>query len=322
MGKHVLTIVVAVIIAASLLLYMFAFQVRTNEVAVVLTFGRPEERIYEPGYHFKWPWPIQEVRRFDNRLHVREGRLEESYTRDRYNIITSVCVGWKIADRFKFNRNFGASKDPIESAWLDLREIVRDRTLAVLGQHDLRDLVSVDREKLRYDEIESKIVAAADEAAQETYGIQVALLKIKRLELPDSVKQKVYDRMTSERMREAQTTKSEGEQAAAVIKANAESQRDQILALARSEAERIRGEGDAEAARYYKVFAENPELAIFLRQIRALREVAKDKTTVILDTTTPPFNLFKEEPPEPRPPKLAAKDPGLKKEPDADTETP
>src|SRR3989337_2916156 len=99
MGRHAFTIVVGVIIAASLLLYMFAFQVRSNEVAMVLTFGRPETEIPSPGYHFKWPWPVQEVRKFDNRLHVREGRLEEGRTRDGYNIITSVFVGWRIGEQ-------------------------------------------------------------------------------------------------------------------------------------------------------------------------------------------------------------------------------
>ncbi len=298
MSKYVLTIIVAVIIAVSLLLYMFAFQVRSNEVAVVLTFGKAEEKVYEPGPHFKWPWPIQEVRRFDNRLHVREGLLEETYTRDRFNIITSVSVGWRIVDRFEFNTNFGGSRDPIERAWVELREIIRDRTLATLGQHTLNDLVSVDPEELKYDEIETKIATSADSTARETYGIEVVFLKIKRLELPRSVTQQVYNRMTAERDREAQTTTSQGEQAAAVIRAEAESVRDEIMAKARSAAERLRGEGDAEAARYYKVFAENPELAIFLRQIDALLEVAKENTTVILDTSTPPFNLFKEGPPE------------------------
>ncbi len=127
--------------------------------------------------------------------------------------------------------------------------------------------------------------------------MELALIKIRRLELPASATEKVFLRMKAERMKEAQKIESAGIQEADVIKGEAESQRDQILALAYTEAEKIRSEGDAEAARYYKVFAENPELADYLRKIRALREGTRDNTTVILDTTTPPFDLLVNEAP-------------------------
>ena len=97
MGKHVLTVIVGVVVGVSLLLYMFAFQVRQSEKAVLLWFGRPVSQP-EPGYHLKWPWPIEEVRRFDSRIIVTEGRFEETSTRDRYNITMSLCVGWRVVD--------------------------------------------------------------------------------------------------------------------------------------------------------------------------------------------------------------------------------
>lgn len=299
MSKHAFTVIVAVIIAVSLLLYMFAFTVRQNQVAVVMTFGEPVdvEKLPPAGYHFKWPWPIQEVRTFDNRLHPAEGRITETYTRDRHNIITSVFVGWKIGDVLKFNENFGRAEDPIALGWASLDRIVRDKTLAVLGKHDLSELVSADKDP-NYTAIETEIMDAAGQQASDTFGIKVEMVKLKRLELPESVTMKVYERMKSERAKEAQSITSSGQQAAQGIRSNAEAERDQILARAKSEAERLRAEGDAEAARYYGVFAKNPELAIYLRKIRALREATRENTTIIVDTTMPPFDLLTQGPPD------------------------
>lgn len=306
MSKHVLTVIVAVIIGVSLLLYMFAFQVRESEKVVVLRFGKPAAAQPEPGYHFKWPWPIEEVRRFDARIHVSEGKIEETRTKDGQNIIVSLCVGWKVADPQIFNQNFGRV-DPDkqeEEAWGRIESIVRDRTLATLGNYDLGQLVNVESDKLQYDQIESeikqKVSATLGPAGYgvKDFGIEIALAKIRRLELPATLTNSVYERMKAERGLEAEKYRSDGTQKAAVIVGRAESQRDQILARAQSEAERLRGEGDAEAATYYKAFDQNPDLAIYLVKIRALRTAAKGKTTLIVDTSMPPFDLLIQGPPE------------------------
>ena len=297
MGKHVFTVIVAIVVGASLLGYLFMYQVGTDEVAVVLTFGKTAEQLPKPGLGFRWPWPIQEVRRFDNRLHVHEGLFEETYTRDENNIITSVCIGWKIGDVREFNTNFGRAADPIAEAWSELEAIIRDRALQVLGRHDLGALVSVKDEELKYNEIEDEARRLSSDYAMTTYGIDVVLLKIKRLQLPQSVTTQVYKRMKTERSKEAAKIAQEGKQLAEGIRNAARSQRDQVLALAAAEAVRLRGEGDAEAAKYYKVFAENPNLHIYLRKIDALTKVTEENTTIILDTTMPPFDVLFEEPP-------------------------
>jgi len=301
MSKHLLTIFVALVIGLSLLFYLVTYQVRSNEVAMVLRFGKPVKPLPKAGIHLRWPWPIDEVRYFDNRLHVEEGYFEERYTRDRYNVIVSVCVGWRIAEDEdgvdQFNKNFGGGLDPIGDGWTKLRDIVRDRVHVAIGNHDLTDFVSV-REDMRayghpgYDKLESEIAETSRGEAASTYGIDVVLLKIKRLELPQSVTAKVYDRMKADRERESNRIITEGQTAADVIRENARSQSEQIVARAEAEAKRIRGEGDAEAAKHYEVLKANPDLAIYLRKIQALREVTKDGTTVVVDTTTPPFDLF------------------------------
>jgi len=297
MRKHVLTVIVGVVVGVSLLLYMFAFQVRESEVAVVLRFGKAPDDLKElpqPGYHFKLPWPIEEVRKFDSRINVSEGRFEETPTQDKHNITLSLCVRWRVSNPLTFNQNFGRlrEEDRVNEAWSRVEGYVRDSALAVMGQHSLKELVSVQRSKLQYDAIEDAILRAANAKAETTYGISFALLKLRRLELPESATQNVYKRMIEERNLEATKIREEGLANAAVIKANATTQKEQLVARARSEAEALKGQGDAEAAKYFEVFAKNPALAIYLRKIRALQETLKTKTTIIVDPSIPPFDLF------------------------------
>ena len=135
MNKHFFTIVVGLVIAASLLFYLFSFQVRSNEKAVVLTFGKADPKVREAGIRPQLPWPIQEVRKFDKRIHVYEGESEEFPTKDQFNIVVSVCVGWRIADFLKYNIHFG-SGDPakgIADAQAELKRIIRNRLNATVG---------------------------------------------------------------------------------------------------------------------------------------------------------------------------------------------
>jgi membrane protease subunit HflC len=225
---------------------------------------------------------------------VSEGRFEETPTRDKRNITLSLCVGWRVSDPLAFNQNFGrlAEEDRMQQAWNRVEGYVRDSALAVMGQHSLKELVSVQRSKLQYDAIEDAILRAANAKAETTYGISFALLKLRRLELPESATQNVYKRMIAERNLEATKIQQEGLANATVIRANATTEKEKLLARARSEAEALKGQGDAEAAQHFGVFAKNPALAIYLRKIRALQETLKTKTTIIVDPTIPPFDLF------------------------------
>jgi len=297
-GRRVFTMIVAVVIAVALLLYLFMYQVRTNEEAIILTFGKPSQARISPGVHFQLPWPIQVVRKFDNRLHVDETLLEQQYTKDQHSVIVSVVMGWRIGDVYLFNQNFGRlGENAIAEAGASLKKIVRDKTNASIGAHNLTDLVSIDPQSLQYDKIEGEALAAARERAAALYGIDLALLKIKRLELPESVRDKVYARMREEREREAREIQSKGESEAADIKNAAEAQARAIRARAQNLANRIKGQGDREAAKHYAVLADNPELAIYLRRLEALEKIAKEETTFVLDTDTPPWDVLKQAPP-------------------------
>ena len=123
-------------------------------------------------------------------------------------------------------------------------------------------------------------------------GIEVIMVGIKRLGIPESVTSAVFERMKAERQARIQEIEAEGERQAKTIKATADLEANKILAQARAEAIQISGEAEAKAAKYYEVFKENPELANFLFNRKALEGLLKENSTLILDPNTPPFNLL------------------------------
>ena len=134
MKRNPLTLVIGILLIIIFGLLLFVFQVRTTEVAVVTTFGNPTRPITEPGAYFKWPWPIQKVWSFDKRVQNFEDRLTEGLTRDNFNLLTSVYVGWRITDPAAFFPKFASSADPIGEAERQLERLLGNAKSAVIGQ--------------------------------------------------------------------------------------------------------------------------------------------------------------------------------------------
>jgi len=290
MKNNRLTLVVGVILVIVFFLLLFTFQVRQTEVVMVTTFGRPARRETEPGLKFKLPYPIQKVYRFDKRTQSFEDDFEETLTQDNYNLLAMVYVGWTVGDVELFFRSFPAATPA--AAEPALKGLIRSAKNAVVGRHPFADFISTDTKQLKFVEIEQQMLEQIKAEAKQKYGIEVKFLGIKKLGLPESVTQKVFDRMTAERQREVERLKAQGEAEAMRIKSEADLGRDKILSEAEKKASAIRSEGDAEAAKSYEVFREHPELAVFLLQLNSLEASLKNRSTLIVDERTPPFNLL------------------------------
>ena len=288
MKKNILTLTVGALIAALLILYLIAFQLGEYQRGVVTTFGKPTRSISDPGLYWKLPWPFQKVYVFDGRLFVEESVFEETYTGDGKNLIFTTCIGWKISDPALFLERIGT----VDAAKRNLDGLVRTYKNGVLGRHTFDQLVSANGSTSAYEQIEAEIFQPVAEEAQTQYGVHVGFLYITRLGLPEQTTAQVFERMKTERQRIAEKYRSEGDAIASEIKAKAQSGHDQIIARAQAEAKKIRGEGDAQAAEFYKIFEENKQLAVFLKKMETLKTVLKDKSTVILDTQTAPFDLL------------------------------
>lgn len=291
MNKRRISIIAGIVLLLIFASILFIFQVRQSQVAVVTTFGSYSRTIEQPGIQFKLPWPIQKVYRFDNRLQNFERKFEQTTTGDAKPLIIEVYVGWRISDPKIFLERFNGDMMKAEQ---NLESLVRDAKNSVIGQHPFRDLISPREEDLKFDVIEAEIVKAVQTEAKDDYGIDVQYAGIKQLGLPESNTQKVFERMRADRQRLVKQFQGEGESRAMEIRSKAEAESTRILNEARAQAIEIEGQAEAQANEYYKVFQENPELAELLLGLEALEAATKEKTTIVADPNTPPFNLFRE----------------------------
>ncbi len=303
MKRNLLTLIIGALLVVIFALLLFAFQVRQSEVAVLMTFGKPVRNITEPGAYFKWPWPIQKVYRFDQRVQNFEDKFSEGLTSDNNNLIATVYVGWRISDAAVFVPKFPGDADvSMPNAQRQLEGMLRSSALAVMGKHPLSDFVNSNPQDLKFDAVEQEINSSVQARLQaNNYGIKIEFLGIKKLALPDNVTTAVFDRMKSERQVLISKAQYEGEAEAQNIKSAADRQAAETVANADAAATRIRGAGEAEAAKTLPVFQQNPELANFLLRVDALKQSLNSRATLIFDERTPPFDLFRNLPANPQP---------------------
>lgn len=266
----------------------FLFIVREGELAVITRMGRPHRTIKEAGLQTRLPWPLERVHRFDGRIHTLRSAYEETLTADGKNILMSMYCGWRIRDPLLFLERLGS----VEQAEASLDGLIRTYKSAAVGKALFSELVNTAEERLVHDQIEREVLAAVRSEADRRYGIEVCFVGIRRLGLPDSILQSVYERMRAERKELAEQYRSEGEAEAIRIRARADSERAQFLARAEADARRIRAEAEAEAAKSYRIFAENLELALWLRKLDALRETVGERATLVLGADVEPFDLL------------------------------
>ncbi len=266
-------------LGALLFLWMTFFSVRETEFVLVTQFGRPLYTVTSAGLSMKWFF--QNATYFDKRLRIYNPRPSEFLTRDKKNLVIESYVAWKIQDPQRFVEAVG---DPI-AAEMRLHDIIWSGLSAALGSHDLDSLISTSVNAVKAKEILSQLAADTDRAALAKYGLQVVDVRIKRINLPDQNKQSVYARMRAERERIARQYRAEGEEQALRIRADADRQKEEIVSLAYKDAEKTRGEGDAESTRVYsQAYSRNPRFYKLLRTLEAYKKVLDDKTTAILSS--------------------------------------
>jgi len=293
MKRNFLTLVIGILLILIFGLLLFVFQVRKTDVAVVTTFGKPTRQITSPGAYLKWPWPIQKVYKFDQRVQNFEDRLTEGLTSDAFNLLTSVYVGWRIAEPKAFFPRFAGTGDPIAEAERVLEQRLSNAKSAVVGRHPLSDFVSPG-EGTNFIAIEKEILNAIQtQVRANDWGLDIEFLGIKKLQLPEAVTASVFERMQAERKMLADRSQYEGEAEAQKIRSEADRRAAELLADAEGQATQIRGKGEAEAAKSLAAFQENPELANFIFRLNALENSLKERSVLIFDQNTPPFDLFR-----------------------------
>ncbi|MHC4242938.1 MAG: protease modulator HflC [Planctomycetota bacterium] len=273
-------------------LYLICFQVRETESALVTRFGQHVRTITEPKLCFKLPTPIERVHRFDSRMQVFEGDRIETTTKGAVPIIVNTYVVWKIAEPLKFLNSVGDVKE----AQTKLYSQITDTQNRVIGQHSFGEFVNSDPTKIKLKEIEGEMLKDLEQTLSDEYGIEIKTLGIKQLKVNKTVTVKVFERMKAARSLRTRATISEGEGQATRIRGEANYKKSVLETTAEARALAIRGQGDAEAAKHYKMLEEDPELAMFLRKIESLEKMLKERSTIIIQDDSEPFKLLKEAP--------------------------
>ena len=290
--KNIAITIFIVLIVAVMAIYLVSFQVREIESALVTTFGKPTREITEPGWYFKWPTPIQKVYKFDSRMRVFEADIGETTTKAAVPIIVNTYVVWKIAEPLEFFNAVGTVKE----AESKLLSQISDTQNKVIGRHSFGEFVNSDPAKIKFKEIEEEMLTDLKQTVRTDYGIEIKTLGIKQLKVSEDVSKDVFERMKAERNRKTEATIAEGNAEATKIKTDADSKKTELLAAAEARAKAKRAEGDAEAAKYYEMLEEDPEFAILLRNLEALKKILKERATVVIPADAEPFKLLKEMP--------------------------
>ncbi|MCK5174183.1 MAG: hypothetical protein KAR47_12385, partial [Planctomycetes bacterium] len=237
--KNVSVLVFIIIIASLLVLSMVCFQVRVTESALVTRFGEVKRTISEPGFYWKLPGLIDKVRKFDSRAYLFKGALEETPTRGGDPITATSYIVWKIGDPLKYLERV-TDKAGAES---QLESMLRNTQNTVIGQHYFSDFVNSDPKQIKLAQIEDEIFQGLKSEAMENYGINVEAVGIKQLGISKGVTAEVFERMKKDRVREKEAIISQGNAEATKIRTEAERKRNELLAIAESQAEAIRGAG-------------------------------------------------------------------------------
>jgi len=261
--------------------YSSVFTVQQTEQALVVRFGAPVQVVTDPGLHFKAPF-IDTVIAIDKRILDLENPAQEVIESDQKRLVVDAFARYRIKDALQFYQSVGS----IQAANLQLTTLLNSGLRRVLGEVTLIQVVRDERETLM-----ARIRDQLDKEAG-GYGIQVVDVRIRRADLPDQNSQAVYQRMQSERAREAAEFRAQGNQKALEIKSNADREATVIIAEANSKAEQIRGEGDAERNRMFaEAYGQDPDFFAFYRSMTAYENGLKGSDTRFL--LRPDSDFFK-----------------------------
>ena len=290
--KNITITIFIVLLFVILALVFTMFQVRETESALVMTFGKATRQITEPGLYFKWPPPIEMVQKFDSRSRGLVAEMGETPTKGAVPIIVNTFVVWRVAEPLAFFNAVGT----ISEAENKLLTQISDTQNKVIGRHDFSEFVNSDPAKIKLDEIEKEMLAEIQKAVRSDYGIEIKTIGIRQLKISEDVSKDVFERMKAERNRRTEATIAEGNAASKKIVTDALSMQTELLAAAEARAKAIRAQGDAEAAQYYKLLEQDPQLAMFLRDIDALKKILEQRATVVISADTEPFKLLRQMP--------------------------
>ncbi|MBT3066644.1 protease modulator HflC [Rhodoferax sp. U11-2br] len=262
------------------------FVVDQRQFGVVFALGQIKDVITEPGLNFKLPPPFQNVSYIDKRLLTLDSTDNEPVlTAEKQRVVIDWYVRWRISEPTEYIRNVGTTEAAGAS---QLNRVVRNAFQEEINKRTVKELLSAKREQLMED-VKGEVLSQVRGA--KPWGIDVVDVRITRVDYVDAITESVYRRMEAERTRVANELRSTGAAEGEKIRADADRQREVTVANAYRDAQKIKGEGDAEAARTYtEAFGRDPQFAQFYRSLDAYKATFSKKSDVmVLDPNSSDF---------------------------------
>ncbi len=285
-NKSLISVVAAA--ALGLMAWNSFYIVQQTEKAVLLQFGKIVNADVQPGLHVKIPY-VHQVRRFDARLLTLDTPTQRFLTSEKKAVMVDSYAKWRVADAERFyTATSGAKQTADERLSRRLEAGLRDQ----FGKRTLHEVVSGERDVLM-----NELTQSLDRMARRELGIEVLDVRVKAIDLPKEVNRSVFERMATEREREAREHRAKGRELAEGIRADADRQRRVLLAEAYRKAEELRGEGDANAASIYAAaYGQAPEFYAFHRSLQACRQSFADRRDVLVLDPKSEFFRYLEQP--------------------------
>ncbi|MDO8413369.1 MAG: protease modulator HflC [Gallionellaceae bacterium] len=283
MKNNLSNIILIGAVAALLLFGLSAYIVDQRQTAIVLQLGEMVEVKTEPGLYFKMPL-VQNVRYFDSRILTMDSVEPERFiTAEKKNVMVDSFVKWRIADVKQYYISVGGDEMRAETR---LMQTVNASMREEFGKRTIHEVVSGERERIM------EVLREKADFDARKIGVQVLDVRLKRVDFPLEISDSVYRRMDAERKRVANELRATGNAESEKIRADADRQREVILANAYRDAQKIKGEGDAKAsALYAAAFGRNSEFYSFYRSLEAYKQSFKNKSDVMV--IDPSSNFFK-----------------------------
>ena len=282
--------VISSLVLVLVLLSSTLFVVDQRQFGVVYALGQIKEVITAPGLNFKLPPPFQNVSYIDKRLLTLDSAdAEPMLTAEKQRMVIDWFVRWRVTEPSEYIRNVGLDEN---AGAVQLNRVVRNAFQEEINKRTVREILSVKREELVAD-VKAEVLKAVKGA--KPWGVDVVDVRITRADYVDAITESVYRRMEAERKRVANELRSTGAAEGEKIRADADKQREVTVANAYREAQKIKGEGDAEAARIYaEAFGRDPQFAQFYRSLDAYKaSFSKRSDVMVIDPSSEFFKVYR-----------------------------
>lgn len=281
--------VTAVLVVLVLFWFGFVCQVREGSCAVILRFGAVRQEITEAGVYLRLPWPFESVVNYDTRLQYLESNKLETTTADKRNIILQSYVVWKIDDPVLYHNSVGSQGN----ADYYIKDQVFSATNSTMGGYRLTEMVSLEKEEIKIDQIQQDIYQRVHDVCLENYGIEVTDVSILRLSLPEDNLQSVFAQMTADREKEISAIMSQAKLEAKQIETEALEEAAQITSQGTIDAAKIDAETETlVAAIYAEAQSANIELYRFLMNLDTMVASVNGDTILVVKADQYPFNVL------------------------------